>query len=358
MRIYQLTNGMMYGDAISNHVLEIDARLRAWGHTTAIFSGYVAPEMEGKVRPDKDYVAHLNDADSLLIFHYSVYNPNVRLFQTTRARRLLIYHNITPARFFYKWDTGIAAQCDIGRQILRQLADCEFALGDSDFNRQELIAAGFSPEKTGVLPIFLTTDFFESCAPDPGLKSSLRESGDVNWLTVGRVVPNKALEDVIRVFYIYNQYINPASKLYIVGSQYVKFYVEQLKVLVADLGLHDQVVFTGRVSDADLVAYYQAADLYLCASYHEGFCVPLIESMYFGVPVLARKSTAVPETLGHAGVLFTELGYEAVAEMAHLLVEDQALRQRVIARQKARLDELSPQRAEAALKFALSHFGI
>jgi glycosyltransferase involved in cell wall biosynthesis len=190
---------------------------------------------------------------------------------------------------------------------------------------------------------------------DNAHRERLRQPGIVNWLTVGRVAPNKAIEDVIRLFYIYCQHINPQSKLYIVGSRYVRSYDAALDALVADLGLGGDVVFAGRVSDAELAAYYQAADLYVVASYHEGFCVPLIESMHYGVPVLARKAAAVPETLGESGVLFTELGYEQVAEMAHLLVADEALRRQVIRKQAERLVALRPEQAEAALQGALAH---
>jgi glycosyltransferase involved in cell wall biosynthesis len=124
------------------------------------------------------------------------------------------------------------------------------------------------------------------------------------------------------------------------------------------LALDDAIIFTGHVSDTELRTYFQVADLYLHASHHEGFCVPLLESMYFCVPILARKATAVPETLGDAGVLFTRLGYEDVAEMAHLLVSDDGLRRQVIRTQNERLQELGPEQAEAALRDALTRVGL
>lgn len=358
MRAHQLTYGAMFGDAISNHMLEIDARLRAWGYQTDMFAQYVAPEMIGRVRSDGEYTAYLDAAEDLLIYHYSIYTPNVRFFQAARGRRILIYHNITPARFFHGWDTSLEIQCDVGRQVLSKLVDCDLALGDSEFNRRELVEAGFPAEKTDVLPIFLPQRQFESLPVNDALRAKLQKPGVVNWLTVGRVVPSKAMEDVIRIFYIYNRHINFQSRLYIVGSRYIPSYDAQLDALVAELGLAEQVTFAGRVLDAELVTYYQTADVYITASHHEGFCVPVVECMYFGVPVLARKATATPETLGQAGILFTDLGYQQVAEMAHLLVTDNMLRSQVIHKQKERLQELGPDQAEAALLRALGRLGL
>lgn len=352
MRVHQLTHGAMFGDAVCNHMLEIDARLRAWGYQADMFAEHVAPEMAGRVRPDRDYLAYLDAAD-VLIYHYSIYTPNVRAFLASRGRRILVYHNITPAHFFGGWDAALEARCALGRRLLGQLAVCDLGLSDSEYNRRELVQAGFPEEKTGVLPIFLSRHQFEAQPAAADLAIRLRQTGLVNWLTVGRVVPNKAIDDVIRIFYVYNRYINPQSRLYVVGSRYIPSYDAYLDAMVAAMGLAGQVIFTGRVTDADLAAYYQAADLYVVASLHEGFCVPLIESMHYGVPILARKAAAVPETLGQAGVLFTDLGYEQVAEMAHLLTSDEALRRQVIRKQRERLLDLGPDQAEAALRYAL-----
>jgi glycosyltransferase involved in cell wall biosynthesis len=315
VRFHQVYFGLIPGDAVSNHILEIDARLRAWGFETSIFAQHIAPEMAGYARSDHEYLTYLRAPDDVLVYHYGLYSPNVRYFQSTRGRRILIYHNITPARFFRGWDREQELLCDVGRRTLPSLVDCDLALGDSDFNRRELVEIGIPEEKTGVLPIFLNQARFEAIAVERGLLRRLQRTDTVNFLTVGRVVPNKAVDDVLRIFGLYHRVINPRSRLYVVGSRYLPAYDAALEALVADMGLRDAVVFTGRVSDAELKTYYEAADLYLSASHHEGFCVPLLESMYFGVPILARKAGATPETLGDTGVLFSRLGYEEVAEM-------------------------------------------
>lgn len=349
MRVFQLTNGMMDGDAVSNHVLEIDARLRRWGYTTDIFAEYIAPEMESRVRPDTECADLLNDSDSLLIYHHSIYNPNYRYFLQARGKRILVYHNITPAHFFRGWDARLEMQCVLGREALKELAAvADLSLGVSGYNQQELIQAGALPEKTGVLPIFLAD--FDAHSADDALLHRLKQKGATNWLTVGRVVPSKGIHDLIRLFGVYQRAINPDAMLYIVGSMGIPTYNDALFKLTQSLGISDNVVFAGRVSDVHLTTYYQAADLYVITSYHEGFCVPAVESMHFGVPVLSRKTTAVPETLGDAGILFTHLGYEPVAEMAHLLVSDLEIRAQVIQKQKERLQAFNSNGVESKLQ--------
>jgi len=348
-----MTNGMMYGDAVSNHVIEIDKILKSWGHETDIFSGYIAPEMTKRVRPDHEYLSYVNNPNVWLIFHYSVYNPNISLFQRTKGKRILIYHNITPPHFFKGWDEKIYFECDLGYRALSHLSECDFAWGDSEFNRQALLEAGFESSKTGVLPIILSDTYYESLSHNDDLDTKLQYSQQTIWLAVGRVVPNKGLDDIIRLFYVYNRAINAQSHLYIVGSRYISTFNAALDKLVTELNLQNDVTFTGRVTDSELITYYQNADMYVTASHHEGFCIPLIESMYFGVPILARKNTAIPETLGGAGILFTDLGYHVVAEMAHLLVTDIELRQHVIQTQKNRLKDFSFSNAESILRDVL-----
>ncbi|MCL7453826.1 MAG: glycosyltransferase [Anaerolineae bacterium] len=358
MRVHQMHFALIPGDAISNHILDIDARLRDWGLETSIYAGHIAPELASSARPEGEYGAHLNASEDLLIYHYGLYSPGIRYFQATHARKVLVYHNITPARYFQGWSREQAMLCAAGRRALPGLARCDMALGDSEFNRQELVRAGFDETRTAVLPIFVPRDRLDALPVYQSLLARLRSSGAVNFLTVGRIVPSKAVEDVIRIFAVYHRTINPNSRLLIVGSRYLPHYDAALDALVADLHLGDVVTFTGLVSDTDLKTYYQAADLYLHASHHEGFCVPLLESMHFGVPILARKAGAVPETLGNAGLLFTQLGYEEVAEMGHLLLTEEALRARVIAMQRERLADFAPQRVEAKLKGILQGLGI
>lgn len=358
MKVYHLGHGIIPGDAVTTQTLEIDRRLRAWGFATEIFAQHVAPELQHLARPDTAFRSYLDRQDDLLIYHYSIYTPNTELFRAFQGPKVLIYHNITPAHFFRRWDRRQELLCDMGRRTLARLSSCTLALGDSEYNRRELVEAGFLPERTGVLPVFLQTRDFDRLPTNERLLERLRADGRVNFVSVGRIVPNKAIEDVIRVFYVYHRYINPLSRLLLVGSRYLPTYDASLNELVQALGLADAVSVTGRVSLPDLQTYYRAADLYLTASLHEGFCVPLIESMHFGVPIVARQAAAIPETLGEAGVLYTRLGYIEVAEMAHLLITDTALRAQVILAQRQRLEAFATARVEEQLRLALQRAGL
>lgn len=358
MKVYQLGHGVIPGDAVVSQMFEIDRRLRAWGLETEIFAQHIAPGFKKTARPDVEFHSRIGNTEDLLIYHYSVYTPNIKLFQAFQGRKVLIYHNITPGHFFRKWDRHQEFLCDMGRRVLPTLISCDLGVGDSDYNRQELIKAGFAPDRTGVLPIFLNVENFASVRTDRVLLKRLRGRSTVNFLSVGRIVPNKAIEDVIRVFYIYHRYINPDSRLFLVGSRYMPTYDAQLDALVRFLGLAEVVTFTGKASLSELKTYYEGADLYLTASYHEGFCVPLIESMYFGLPILARSAGAIPETLGNAGILFTRLGYTEVAEMAHRLVTDSELRTQVLRMQHERLRDFAPEKVEQQLRTAFWQVGV
>jgi len=205
MKVYQICYGLIPGDAISNHVIEVDRRLRTWGIETAMYAQHVAPQMGPRARPDHEYIAHLHEPDHVLIYHYALYSPNVRYYQATRGRRVFSYHNITPSLYFRGWDREQELLCDVGRRILPNLTECELAIGDSDYNRQELVQSGFSAESAGVMPLFLREELFEEPPADLPLPHQLRGRSGVNFLSVGRIVPNKAIEDIIRVFYTYHQ---------------------------------------------------------------------------------------------------------------------------------------------------------
>ncbi len=358
MRVHQITPSILHGDAISNHILEIDARLKKWGYETHIYAQHSPLTLKHQIKSYSVLEKHLNESDDLFIYHYGIYHYSVDLFQSASGRRLLIYHNITPPNFYNQWDKKKERLCQVARMALSSFSECDLALGDSNFNRRELIEAGFDESKTGVLPIFLTMDQFIALSIDTKLEKKLRQADVVNWLVIGRVVPNKAIEEVIRIFYVYNKHINPNSRLNIVGSDNLVSYRDALAELVSELELQEHVQFSGRVSQTAFKTYYECADLYVTASHHEGFCVPLIESMYFNVPILAHDAAAIPETLGDSGILYNDLGYAEVAQMAHIMISDTAVRQQIIKKQQERLQFFAPDRVETLLQDALHKMGL
>jgi glycosyltransferase involved in cell wall biosynthesis len=265
-------------------------------------------------------------------------------------RKVLIYHNITPHAYFAGINGPLAEAAKRGRGQLDQLRDLTAAgWGVSTFNCQELAERGWT--NLGVLPIIFDPERYE-VRPD---RSVLKRYGDSrpNILFVGRVSPNKRFEDLILAFFYLKMSVCADARLLLVGAQGgMEPYVAYLQRLIGELHLPD-VVLTGHVSNSELMAYYRSASLYLSLSEHEGFGVPLLESMHFGLPIVAYAAAAVPETLGGCGALVTKKDYPAMAELIGLLIEDGDLRGRIIAGQRKRLEDFLPRSVEGLLETLL-----
>jgi glycosyltransferase involved in cell wall biosynthesis len=351
VRVHQIVPRMDAGDAVSNHALGIHRLLSEWGFESRIFANGM--DEFGKRHASYDYTYHefMDNRDDLLVFHYSIYCGNYRMFLETKNRKVIIYHNITPAEFYRVFYPDAADLCQMGRDLLPQLKDCDLALGDSDFNRREMVEAGFPEEKTGVLPINPPLGRLDEVTEDADFDRML-EDGRVNFLYVGRVVPNKKVEDIIKLFYCYNRGINAYSRLVVAGTL-LNTYYSALLSLVQRMGLEDRVFFLGKISESRLKSCYQAADYYISMSEHEGFCVPIVESFHFGVPVLAYSAGAVPETMGGAGILFTDKDYPLLAEFVDRLGRDTVLKERVLAAQRERLADFDDAAFARSLRGAL-----
>ena len=343
-----------YGDAIGNEVLEIRDVLRGAGFDSEIFVELIDPRMAAEVRPYQQY-REIASPDNVAILHYSLGARVSALVREIPDRIVLLYHNITPARWFAPYNFGLARDCAAGRVELASLRErCALALGDSEYNRRELQQLGFEP--TGVLPLMLDLDSFDGPA-DPIV---LRRYDDdrPNWLFVGRVVPNKCFEDILRAFAYFQRYVDHRARLLLVG-EYRTFapYYDALARLADRLGL-DEVHFTGHVTKAELNAYYRVADLFVCMSEHEGFCVPLFEAIHRDLPVLAYAAAAVPHSTGEGVLLLHDKSPEFVAETAAALLEDGTLRARLLARQRRTLALVGRDRVARRLLEALASIGV
>jgi glycosyltransferase involved in cell wall biosynthesis len=336
IQIHQVLATLGYGDAIGHEVLGIQRVLRAAGYQSEIFVETADHRLEALTRDYRELV-DMSHADNLLLHHFSLGSKASRTAYALPDRMALIYHNITPPEYFVGVHRTLARQCFRGRRELRAYADrCDLALGDSEFNRQDLESLGFP--RTAVLPV--VPDFSHL---DRAADWRVARDFDDEWtnvLFVGRVIANKKIEDLIRFFHAYHSHYNPRARLLIVGAQSgFERYLASLHQLVATLGV-DDVHFIGHVSDEELVAYYEVADLFLCASEHEGFCVPLVEAFYKEVPVLAYAATAVPATMDGAGVLYAEKDPILVATLMDAIVSDVALQDEIVAGQSAAVDRL------------------
>jgi glycosyltransferase involved in cell wall biosynthesis len=343
--VNQVLATLGYGDAIGHEVLGIQRVLRAAGYVSDIFVETVDPRLESMTRDYRD-LRDVSHADHLLIHHFSIGSRASRTAFALPDRMALIYHNITPAEYFVGLHEGLVHQCYLGRRELRAYATrCDLALGDSAYNTDELDRLGFP--RTGVLPVVPDFSHLDR-VPNPMLA---REFDDdwTNILFVGRVVPNKKIEDVVRFFHAYQRDFNPRSRLLLVGSQGgLDRYTTALHHLAATLRV-SQVHFVGQVSDEELVAFYDVADLFLCASEHEGFCVPVMEAFYKEVPVLAYAAAAVPATMDGAGVLYGGKDPLHVAALMDAVVSNEALQDQIVGGQLAAVDRLRAKDFASAL---------
>lgn len=342
------------GDAIGDSARRVRGMLRAAGHTSDLFALTMDDELRGDVRAFSDPAARRGD---VTVFHFALPSPMTQAFASLDGARVLQYHNITPAAFFAPYDAGLFRLAALGREELRTLAGhVDLALGDSDFNRQELEDLGFAP--TGVMPIAVNTERITHAPRRPALETILGD-GLINILFVGRIVPNKRIEDHIRLAEMYKRYVDSYYRFIFVGRyDGLPRYYAQVRALISEFRmLPDRFWFTGPVPDEDLAAFYRWADVYVSLSEHEGFCVPLVEAMAADVPVLAYAAGAVPETLGGAGMLFEPKDLEIAAEMLGTLVYDRSVRDRVIEGQRRRLRDFAPERIEKRLMEIVGTFG-
>ncbi len=344
MEIHQLLPNFSAGDAISNHAASLRRLLRSWGFDSDIYAQHIHPQVAGACRPLGELRASTHSA---LIYHYSTCSDEVsKAFIRAEGKRALIYHNITPHYFFAGYNEEIYRLTQKGRATLDQFRSLvHMTLGVSAYNCEELARAGYA--KPRVLPVLVEFDQFKIQTPCPEIVRRFDDDWR-NFLFVGRIAPHKRQEDVIRAFAWYNRFINRRSRLLLIGSAGgLENYASQLLEVTKSLEVEDHVFFASNANFAELVAFYQVADVFLCMSEHEGFCIPVLEAMYNDVPVLAYASSAIPETLGHAGILLREKDYPVIAEMADLLFTDDAMRNRLLERQRNRLTYFAPQRVAA-----------
>ncbi|ODV49998.1 glycosyltransferase involved in cell wall biosynthesis [Methanohalophilus euhalobius] len=333
MQINQVLPALSCHDAVSNDAIEIMKFLRKQGFDSNIYAKHTHPKVSKYTKSIDKY--HGND-QNILIYHFSLYSEDVTDFvKKLPDKKILLYHNITPPKFFDGLCETLSYSCAKGLDELKDLfRHFQVGVGVSEYNRLCLENYGF--KNTDVLPILININKFES-HNEKNLKKRSYIDSTINIIFVGRISPNKKHEDIIKTFYYYQRYINSNSVLYLVGNEQISSYSEYLRNLIDTLGLRDHIIFTGMVTDEDLVEYYKKAHLFLCMSEHEGFCVPLLEAMYFEIPIIAYNSTGVPYTLDNSGILVNKKQYNKIAELINLLIEEKVIRGRIIQKQNERL---------------------
>jgi glycosyltransferase involved in cell wall biosynthesis len=335
MEINQIYPSMSYGDAVSNDIIGLQEILRDLGYSSEIFSQEIPPKCLNYINPLSEYKGDMNN---IVLYHFALLGLDVTdLVKRLPDKKILVYHNITPTEFFDGYDSYLSHLCSKGRDELRSLVDyIDLAIGDSEYNCHELRKIGF--KQIEALPVVVDTSKYADY--DLNLANDLSKDDTINFLFVGRIAPNKRQEDVIKIFYYYNKYINSNSRLYLVGYKQVKKYVLELEDLIMRHNLSDKVFLTGHVDNKKLASYYRSSHIFLCMSEHEGFCVPLVEAMAFGIPVLAFAAAAIPYTMEDAGILLHRKDYAQIAELINIIITDTALREKIVKNQSERIKNL------------------
>jgi glycosyltransferase involved in cell wall biosynthesis len=347
VQVYQLIHTLSYGDAISGEALALQRCVTELGAEGKIFAIHTHDRYQGQTESFEKFPSDFN---GIVILHYSLGSPLNALFRSlTAAKRAIIFHNLTPEKYFSGVNPRVAKDIAKGWEELPALCQLsDWVVSDSSYNAAELAQHGI---KSGVLPLPFDPARWQQ-EPNPGFTTLVQSDPGIHILHVGRLAPNKCIEDIIKTFYFLHHQINRKTRLWLVGIDIdTELYSFGLKRLAHELLLNEYINFTGPLSDSEIQALYRNCSVYLGMSEHEGFCVPLIEAMHFELPVLAYDCTAVSETVGSGGILFKEKRYAELAQLIAKVAEPGEMRTNLIEQGKLREAQLSYE----AFKGRVSH---
>jgi L-malate glycosyltransferase len=346
VRVDQVIPSLASRDAIGVHTVNLQRALVAAGIDSDIFYGTCTPDMADAGRNVSAIGRHRRER--FLLYQASIGSPVFDVLATRSEPKLSNYHNITPPELLAAWEPAVAFEAALGRAQLERLApECRLAVADSKFNEQELRQAGYTVTAVAPLLIDMTR---EGAGVDAGVARRLddqKERGGSDLLYVGKVSPHKAPHDLVKMFLIYRRLYDPNARLHIIGSALGEHYEPALLAFIHDLGLEDAVEVIGSVPPQTLEAYWCVADVYVSASRHEGFCVPIVEAMGHGVPVVAFGAAAVPETVGDAGIVLDSPEPVRFAAAVARAVSDAELRAYLRAAARRRAESFSLDRARS-----------
>lgn len=339
----QVVSALYTGDAVSHIVCTNANVLHDLGQESTILTNDAPEPLGSSIEPLEHAFTYSSPG---LIFHYSGFNTAAWLLQSVRGPKALYYHNITPPEFFPR-SSAMYRHLHQGYAQLRLIVKYfDLLTGDSFYNLTSLKPWLVRPIPCLHIYPIVEREELQKEAYDQELVAHLKTSPGKKLLFVGRLAPNKRPDKLMRLLEFYRQEVDPQAQLWLVGNnRFDADYQAQLEQLRTSLRSAAHIHIIGKVSDAELYAYYRAADVFVCASEHEGFCVPIAQAMAFDLPVLAYAATAVPETMGGAGILIE--AWEEISIVQHLLALEQSAPQ-IIDAQHAVLGRFSY--AEALLR--------
>jgi glycosyltransferase involved in cell wall biosynthesis len=347
--VHQLLPVFSPGDAIGQAVRRMRSALRGAGVGSEIFAEEVHLRLRGEARPAAELEASV-EAGDVVIYHLSIGARSAGLLAGLACRRVIDYHNITPSRYYRVTSPRVAHWLDQGRRDLARLAPMvELGIGDSSYNAEELAAAGCSATMVIPPPVDLAR-----LSPRPAVPA-----GSPRLIYVSRLAPNKRQDELIRVLAALRACGQPEATLLLPGGwDDTDVYAAGLRRLARELGVAGAVEMPGRRSDREIGDLYATASVALIASEHEGFCMPVLEAWAFDLPVVARATAAVPETVGDAGVLLRTDDPLVWAAVVDRVIRDLRLRRLLVDRGHRRLDGFSDSSFEARMAELLNRLGL
>lgn len=341
MQVVQILGCLIYGDGVTNTALFINHALEALGIPHYIMT----PHQDERIVWSEDIVVRKTVSaeefkdDDIVLYHYSGGQGLNKVMESLPCKKILVFHNVSYPCFFRDINWATYQNCLVGHDEVRYTANRYLrAIALSEFSRQTLVEAGWKTEDVDVIPLHELAPLDASY--DACLLNKLKGNDYVNILFTGRISPNKKIEDIIRIFAWYRNNFNKNSRLILIGSIQFYSYKKALDNYIAKEHI-ENVIFTGHISDAERNAYYEVADVFLCMSEHEGFCIPLLEAFQRKIPVIAYKATAVPDTMGKAGILVDTKDPEIVCREIARVVSDQNYREFIVDNQIKRLETMT-----------------
>jgi glycosyltransferase involved in cell wall biosynthesis len=341
--VHQFLSTFAGRDAIGMHTLRLRTLLREAGFKSDIYAADIHADVRGQAFDPRSFAERAKGSvQPWVLYHFSIGSPLFDLVRELDVPLALDYHNITDAKYFWRWEPRAATSMLEGRRQLAVAAPAvRFALADSVFNERELVR--LHCPHTAVAPILIDFADYDT-EPDAALmarRERARANGGTEWLSVGRIAPNKCQHDVLAAFAVYRRLYDPHARLTFVGGQSAGQYWRALHTLAEDLEVAPAVTFADVVSHAELLACYRSADVLVLLSEHEGFNVPVVEAMHFGVPVVAYASSAVPETVGDGGLLLTDKDPVVVAGAVERVRSDATLCRALVDAGRKRVEHFS-----------------
>ncbi len=293
-------------DAMGNDVLLMYKILKDEGYETIIFANSYDKSIYANIKPVSKSKMFLNDSDNILIYHHGIYTDFFDDLVNAKCYKIFRYHNITYPELFKGYDENAVRICSLGREQMKEKVNCfDYFLSCSDFNNKELINYfQVDKTKTTILSPFHRVEEWKNIKENEFLKENLTKSNYINIINVGRLSPNKNHLLLIKVFSDFVQYYKKDAYLHIVGKIGPIKYYEEILQCIKDKNIEDKIkLYINGITESDLKTLYKYSDIFLMTSLHEGFCVPIVESMYFGLPIISLSATALKDTVGNNGIV-------------------------------------------------------